>query len=166
MSGIVLLGLAQSVYASGTISGQIRFEPRSGETGAAEWTRIYIVRHEVPFPKNDIEHPLVIHNRQDRINLAYQKFYSNFQREAAKGNFLAATTLAATDGSFRFTDIDKGRYFIVVAFPSAIGGYKVTWQLEVSVTDNAISSVELNRENLLLPTFSRKNGGHIIEAGI
>jgi hypothetical protein len=63
--------------------------------------------------------------------------------------------LTTPDGTFQFSDISPGAYYILVTFPAMIRDYKVAWQIPVAVKDNETVRIELNNENLVIPTYSR-----------
>jgi hypothetical protein len=163
--GLLLVATGSALADTGIINGRIRFETENTTAASAEWTRVYLVHSPVPVPEADIEHGLINHAPTDRINTAHQKFYANVRQHLLIQGFLAGSTLVDADGSFQFTGIDPGRYFVLVAFPSHIHGYKVAWQTPVDVTIERAATVELNRNNLVLPTFSRRYGTAIIKAG-
>ncbi len=167
--GVLVIVLAASHETSantGTIEGAIRFEAENGIIGSAEWTRVYLVQGNVPLPKTEIEHGLIKQSSIDRINTAHQKYYINLQQRLLKPDFLVADTITRDDNTFRFEEIAPGRYFIVVAFPSRISGYKVAWHAPIEMPAHGSVSIELNRDNIVLPTFSRDFGAVVVEAGV
>ena len=64
---------------------------------------------------------------------------------------MEATTLTTEDGTFKFTGVPPGRYWVVVTFPSVIRGYKVAWQEPVVVAAGQTARVKLTDANLLFP---------------
>lgn len=164
--GLLFVATGSSLADTGNIKGRIRFETEDALVASAEWTRIYLVHDRVPVPEADIEHGLIKHALTDRINTAHQKFYANLQRLLLTQGFLADSTLAAADGTFQFTGLDPGRYFVLVAFPAHIDGYKVAWQTPVKVDARKSANIELNRLNIVLPTFSRRYGTIVVDVGM
>lgn len=166
LTAVLLLVLAPAGHAgAGRIAGTIRFETVNRVTASAAWTRVYLVRGDIPVPAPPVEHGLIPYSPTDRINTAHQDFYANVQRALAEPGFLAAATLVGEDDAFRFDGIPPGRYYVLVAFPSAIDGYKVAWQVPVLVGPEDGAEVILSRDNLALPTFSRRDGAVIITPG-
>ena len=73
----------------------------------------------------------------------------------ADPDYVIRSTLTTPDGTFQFSAIPPGMYFILVTFPAMIQAYKVAWQIPVTVKDHETAHVELNQNNLLVPTYSR-----------
>jgi hypothetical protein len=69
--------------------------------------------------------------------------------------YIVAITLTQPDGTFKFPEIAAGQYYVAVTFPSMINGYKVAWQLPVTVTAGKTTHIELSNENFALPTYCR-----------
>lgn len=165
---VMVFFLTASYEASantGTIEGTIRFEAADGMIGSAEWTRVYLVRGNVPIPRAEIEHGLIEQSEIDRINTAHQKYYIILQQNLKNPKYLVADAITQNDDTFQFEGIAPGRYFIVVAFPSRISGYKVAWHEPIDIPANRSVSIELNKNNIALPTFSRDFGAIVVEAG-
>ena len=167
LTAVLIIAVASSGYAgTSDVAGTIRFETADGTAGSAAWTRVYLVRDRVPIPPAPVEHGLIPYSPTDRINTAHQDFYANVQQALAQTEFLAASTLVGEDDGFRFSGIPTGRYYVLVAFPSSIDGYKVAWQVPVQVGQDHTVEVVLNQANLILPTFSRLEVALIIKPGM
>ena len=65
-----------------------------------------------------------------------------------------------------FEAIAPGRYFVVVALPSRISGYKVAWHAPIEMPAHRSVSIEFNRDNIVLATFSRDFGAVVVEADV
>ena len=162
---LIFVVVSASHAGMNSIAGSIRFQTADGTAGSAAWTRVYLIRERVPIPPASVEHGLIPYAPTDRINTTHQQFYANVQEALARPNLLTASTLVDEGDGFRFSDIPPGRYYVLVAFPSSIDGYKVAWQVPVRVERDRTAEVTLTRDNLALPTFSRRDGAFIVDAG-
>jgi len=138
---------------AGHIRGTIRLDTPDGQTCSGDWIRVLLTTAAVAVPEVPPLDGLAPLERYDRVVSAHMDFYVNYQRHLSTAGYLVASVLTTENGAFKFVDIAPGRYFIVVTFPSTIGGYKVAWQLPVSVPATGDPApVSLEWDNMLLPT--------------
>ena len=155
---IVILAFADPAAAGGgVVEGHLALALPGGETVHGDWIRVMLVTAAV-----DVESirsavaeqaaavPGARHGvLANRLQLEFYKAVtSRRDREEA---YLQATTLTTEDGTFKFTGVPPGRYWVVVTFPSVIRGYKVAWQEPVVVAPGEIARVKLTEANLLFP---------------
>jgi len=56
---------------------------------------------------------------------------------------------------FQFPGVSPGTYYLLVTFPAMVKDHKVAWQVPVTIMDDQITQIDLNHENLLMPTYTR-----------
>ncbi|MFH1981229.1 MAG: carboxypeptidase-like regulatory domain-containing protein [Pseudomonadota bacterium] len=156
---VVLLALFCAAILSaapahaGHISGTIRLDTPDGQTINGDWIRVLLTTAAVAPPNVPALDGLAALARYDRIVSAHMDFYVRYQQHLSQAGYLVASVLTDESGAFKFVDVVPGRYFIVVTFPSTVGGYKVAWQVPVSVPATGDpASVSLDWHNMLLPT--------------
>ena len=151
---VVCAALTQAAAANaGHIAGTIRISTPDGSTFSGDWIRVLLTSSAVPLPDVPPLDGLAPLARYDRIVSAHMDFFVNFQQRLPEPGFLVASVLSRETGEFKFIDVAPGRYFIIVTFPSTIGGYKVAWQVPVTVPASGHPApVSLGWQNMLLPT--------------
>lgn len=138
---------------AGHISGTVRLNTPDGQTFNGDWIRILLTTSAVLPPDVPSLDGLAALARYDRIVSAHMDFYVRYQQHLSQTGYLAASVLTTETGDFKIVDVAPGRYFIVVTFPSTIGGYKVAWQVPVTVpAAGDPEPVTLDWANMLLPT--------------
>jgi len=153
---LVCAALPTNPAHAGHIRGTIRLDTPEGQTYSGDWIRVLLTTTAVAVPKVPPLDGLATLERYDRVVTAHMDFYVNYQRHLSTDGYLVASVLTTENGTFKFVDIAPGPYFIVVTFPSTIGGYKVAWQVPVSVPlTGDPAPVALDWHNMLLPTQKR-----------
>lgn len=138
---------------AGHINGTIRLDTPDGKTFSGDWIRVLLTTAAVAPPEVPPLDGLAALARYDCVVSAHMDFYVRYQQHLSQAGYLVASVLTDESGAFKFVDIAPGRYFIVVTFPSTIGGYKVAWQVPVSVPATGDPApVSLDWHNMLLPT--------------
>lgn len=141
---------------AGHIAGTVRISTPDGNTVSGDWIRVLLTSSAVPVPDMPALDGLVPLARYDRIVSVHMDFYVNFQQRLPETGFLVSSVLTRETGEFKFIDVAPGHYFVIVTFPSTIGGYKVAWQVPVTVpTSGDPPPVSLEWQNMLLPTQKR-----------
>jgi hypothetical protein len=120
-----------------------------------DWIRVLLVSEKVELPDAGDLSALNRQERIDRIIHLHLDFFKNVQGRLNDPGYLIADTLTTPDGGFKFYGIVPGQYYLVVTFPSMIKGYKVAWQVAVRVTEGQILPIELNNDNMAVPTYVR-----------
>lgn len=152
---VVACGVCLTAHPAdaGHISGTIRLDTPEGQTFHGNWIRVLLTTAAVPPPEIPPLAALAPLARYDRIVSAHVKFYVSYQHHLSEEGYLVASVLTTEDGHFKFVSVAPGDYFVVVTFPSAIGGYKVAWQIPVTVpAAGDPDPVSLTWDNMLLPT--------------
>ncbi len=149
------LMLSPLAHASGIISGTISLTMADGQIRPAEWIRILLVRSpvEVPAP-SEIEktNPYL---RMESIRNLHMTFFIAVRQKMSDPAFVVQSALTTPEGVFQFPGVSPGTYYLVVTFPAMVKDYKVAWQIPVTVIDDQTTRVELNDDNLLMPTYTR-----------
>ena len=141
---------------AGHINGTIHLTTPENRTYNGDWVRILLTTAAVPMPAVPPLDNLAPLARYDRIVSAHMDFYVRYQQHLANPGYLAGSVLTTDTGRFKFVDVAPGDYFVVVTFPSTIGGYKVAWQVPVTVPETGDAPpVSLGWENMALPTQKR-----------
>jgi hypothetical protein len=147
--------LAPPAHAQGQISGIAQLTIEDGRTLYADWLRVLLVRSEVEMPACPDLEPMGKFERIAALRNLHMRFFVNVRDKMADPDYVIRSTLTTPDGTFQFSAIPPGMYFILVTFPAMIQAYKVAWQIPVTVKDHETAHVELNQNNLLVPTYSR-----------
>ena len=146
----------QDVDAGGeTIEGVVKIILKDNSIVYGDWIRVLLVREKVTIPETKGLSKLKKLERVDKVISAHMTFYKNVRDKMSDAEYIVAATLTRPDGTFKFTEIVPGQYYVVVTFPSMIGGYKVAWQLSVKVHTGETTHIELSNENFSLPTYHR-----------
>ena len=150
------LFMAPLVHASGIINGTISLTMPDGQIRSAAWLRILLVRSPVAVPAlSDMEgqNP---YQRMETIRNMHMTFFIAARAKMSDPAFIVQSVLTTPEGLFQFPGVPAGTYYLLVTFPAMVKDHKVAWQLPVTVTDEHATQVELNSENLLMPTYSRQ----------
>ena len=151
----VSLFLAPPAHAQGQISGIAQLKIENGRTLCADWLRVLLVRSKAEVPLCPDLGPMGKFERMETLRNLHMKFFVNVREKMSDPDYVFRSTLTTPDGTFQFSEIPPGIYFILVTFPAMIQEYKVAWQLPVTVKDHETTRIELNQDNLLVPTYSR-----------
>jgi hypothetical protein len=144
-----------AAYAQGNINGLARLSLKDGNIACADWVRVLLVRSEAEVPEcPDLNH-MGKFERMETLRNLHMIFFVNVREKMSDPDYVVRSTLTTPDGTFQFSDISPGAYYILVTFPAMIRDYKVAWQIPVAVKDNETVRIELNNENLVIPTYSR-----------
>jgi hypothetical protein len=148
--------LASWALAQGKINGIAHLTLTDGKTLYADSLRILLVRTEAAVPKLPDLEQLDKFKRMETIRNLHMSFFLNVRGKMSAPDYIVQSTLTTPDGAFFFFDVPDGSYFILIAFPAMIQDYKVAWQIPVTVKTNQTTRIELNNENMVLPTYSRQ----------
>lgn len=138
---------------NGRITGRVSLSGPVGAPVYGDWVRVYLTTGAVAVPEVDLNSALARPERRDRINSGHMAFFLNLQQEQKTEGFIVDHKLTRPDGTFAFHRLPAGRYWVVVTFPTMIGGYKCAWQASVEVTAENSAHVELNNTNLVVPAY-------------
>jgi len=140
---------------AGNIHGRIEIHPPGGTRISGDWIRVLLVTAPIAIPDSGDLSGLAPLARMDRVISAHVEFYKHYQQARDRKGYLAASVLTTDTGEFKFVDVAPGRYVVLVTLPSTIGGYKVAWQVPVSMPADGDARVDLNWDNMALPTQKR-----------
>ncbi len=154
---VICAALVQAAAAqAGHVAGTLRIDTPDGNSFSGDWIRVLLTSAAVPVPDIPPLEGIAPLARYDRIVSVHMDFFVNFQQRLSEPGFLVASVLTRETGEFKFIDVAPGRYFVIVTFPTTIGGYKVAWQVPVTVPDSGHPApVSLGWQNMLLPTQKR-----------
>jgi hypothetical protein len=154
---LILFFLSVSAaYAQGNINGLARLSLKDGNIACADWVRVLLVCSEAEVPKcPDLNH-MGKFERMEALRNLHMIFFVSVREKMSDPDYVIRSTLTTPDGTFQFSDIPPGSYYILVTFPAMIRDYKVAWQVPVTVKDNETVRIELDNENLVIPTYSRQ----------
>ena len=141
---------------AGTIEGAVKITINEDQIAYGDWIRVLLVKEKITLPEYTDNSKWNKYERMDRIISAHMAFYKHVMEKINDPNCLVATTLTRPDGTFKFADVSPGLYYVVITFPSMIKGYKVAWQVPVSLTAGQTRYVELTHDNFALPTYCRE----------
>lgn len=150
---IVLLSLSSAHAQEGHITGRVSLMTPKGEIIYGDWVRVFLTTEPADIPSIDLTSSTEPWERQSLINSAHTDFFVNFREKHNHAGYVVNNKLSRPDGTFAFSGIPAGRYYVVITFPTVIGGFKCAWQREVDVVEEKSMHVELNGENLALPSY-------------
>ena len=81
------------------------------------------------------------------------EFFLNIQGKMNAPGYAVQDKLSRPDGTFAFTGLEDGRYYVVITFPTMIAGSKGAWQIAVDVVGGQNVHVELDNSNIALPAY-------------
>jgi len=152
---VTVMLFASQAYGQGTIEGSAQIKLDDGSTAAAKWIRVLLTTSPADIPATPDFSGLDQYSRMEKIRDLHMAFFISIREEMDQSGYLANSTLTTPDGTFRFSDIAPGKYFIVVTFPAMIDAYKVAWQIPVQIKQDEVVSVVLNNQNMAFPTYNR-----------
>jgi hypothetical protein len=140
-----------------TVEGRIGLTLQDGTVAHGDWIRVLLVTEAVDAALIQAEVEAQIAQggegrqgvRSNRLHLELYKAVT--ARIGGSPGYVAASTLTTEDGRFKFTGVPPGAYWVLITFPSIIEGYKVAWQVPVTVADGGAAMVALTEANLLFP---------------
>ncbi|MEJ2097037.1 MAG: carboxypeptidase-like regulatory domain-containing protein [Deltaproteobacteria bacterium] len=147
---------APSAFAQGQINGIAHLLLPNGKIANADWLRVLLVRTKVQPPVLPDLSGMEPFEQMETLRSLHMQFFISARRKMSNPDYVMRSTLTTPDGTFRFSDIAPGAYFILVTFPAMIQDYKVAWQEPVTVKDHQTVFIELNQDNLVIPTYSRQ----------
>ena len=143
------------VHASGIINGTISLIMPDGQTRSAEWLRVLLVRSPVAVPDLSGIEKQNPYQRMETIRDLHMTFFIAARKKMSDPAFIVQSVLTTPEGLFQFPGVPPGAYYLLVTFPAMVKDHKVAWQVPITVRDDQITQIELNNENLLMPTYTR-----------
>lgn len=89
-------------------------------------------------------HKAVLHALDD----AWRKF----DGAISNPEYIKSKTKTNLEGRFKFSNIEAGKYFVVVTWPSIVARHRVFWQVPVDVESKDVD-VELSNDNFTVPPY-------------
>ena len=152
---VPFLLLNSQAHASGIINGTISLTMPDGRIRAGEWIRILLVRSQVEVPALIGIEKMNPYQRMETIRNLHMKFFIAVREKMSDSAFVVQSNLTTPEGVFQFPGVSPGTYYLLVTFPAMVKDHKVAWQVPVIVVDDQTTRVELNDDNLLMPTYTR-----------
>ena len=152
---IPILALCPMAHASGIIKGTIFLTMPDGQTRYADWLRILLVRSNVDVPDLSMIEKPNQYQRMEAIRDLHMTFFIAARKKMSDPAFVVQSVLTTPEGVFQFPGVPPGPYYLLVTFPAMVKNHKVAWQVPVTVIDEQITQIDLNNENLLMPTYTR-----------
>jgi hypothetical protein len=156
MMSIVCFTCIVPAIAEQWIAGSVSIRNEKDQNVYGERLAIFLVNEETTATATKCSGETHPQRKLDCINNSHLDFYKQFQQHLQKPGYLIDQAETSATGNFVFFNIPPGSYFVLVKFPSMIDGYKVAWQVPVSVSPDRTRFVTLNDENLLLPKNRRR----------
>jgi len=135
------------------INGRVSLTAPGGKVFYGDWVRVFLTTKSIDVPEVDLASVEIPLERRSRINSGHMDFYVTFRQNQEKTGYIVDNKLTRPDGTFAFHAIKPGRYYVLITFPTMIGGFKCAWQVAVDVVEGQTEEVELRNENLALPAF-------------
>ena len=152
---ILILTLCPMTHASGIIKGTISLTMPDGQTRYADWLRILLVRSKVDVPDLPMIEKPNQYQRMEAIRNLHMAFFIAVRKKMSDPVFVVQSVLTTPEGLFQFPGVSPGAYYLLVTFPAMVKDHKVAWQVPVTVMDDQVTQIDLNSENLLMPTYTR-----------
>lgn len=157
ISVFIIAWCASGWANTGIIDGVVKIATENSEIVFGNWIRVLLLKEKAEVPEIEKRSASKPYDQFDAMVInAHMAFYKNVMEKLGDPACLAASTLTRPDGSFKFSGIAPGPYYVVVTFPSMIQGYKVAWQIPVTVDAEKPAQVILDNRNFALPTYCRK----------
>ena len=154
---LIALMVGQCPAAAGAwLLGSVSIRDDAGQRRYGEYISIFLTHTAIPIPHDPDLSGLTRYRRIDRINQLHLDFFKIFSSYRSRPGYLVAHTDTSETGNFAFLDVPPGDYQVVVTFPAMIDGYKVAWQVPVTVVAGRIRHVTLDDGNLALPMNRRE----------
>jgi len=153
ISILMLTAISAGQAHAASISGRVSLTDPSGKVFYGDWVRVFLTTKSIDVPKVDLASVEIPLERRSRINSGHMEFYVTFRQNQEKPDYIVDNKLTRPDGTFAFHHINAGRYYVLITFPTMIGGFKCAWQVAVDVVEGQTAEMELNNENLALPAF-------------
>jgi hypothetical protein len=153
---LVYVSCTTQAGAGQWIIGSVSIRNDSDQNVYGERLAVFLVSRESKASVDECLGETHFQRRLDCINNSHLDFYKQFQRHQQKAGYLMDQTETSNTGNFIFFNVPVGSYFLLVKFPSMIDGYKVAWQVPVTVVSGKPCFVSLNDGNLLLPKNRRR----------
>jgi hypothetical protein len=146
---------AAPVLAGGIIQGTVSLVTEDGAVIYADWLRVILARDKVAVPPLPDLTAMNKFEKMTAIRTAHVDFYVAARGRLAEPGFVVDSKTTTPEGSFFFDNIPAGTYYVLVTLPAMIKTYKVAWQVPVNITADETVSIQLNNQNMLLPTYCR-----------
>ena len=151
----LILALCPMTHASGIIKGTISLTMPDGQTRYADWLRILLVQSQVDVPDLSMIEKPNPYQRMEAIRDLHMRFFIAARKKMSDPAYVVQSVLTTPEGLFQFPGVPAGTYYLLVTFPAMVKNHKVAWQVPVTVRDDQITRIDLNNENLLMPTYTR-----------
>jgi hypothetical protein len=138
------------------VAGSVCIRNDIGQNIYGERLSVFLVSKENPASMDECLDETDPQRLLDCINNSHLDFYKKFQQRQQETGYLIDQTDTSNTGNFVFFNVPVGSYFVLVQFPSMIDGYKVAWQVPVTVSPERSRFVSLTDDNLLLPKNRRR----------
>ncbi|MDX2446653.1 MAG: carboxypeptidase-like regulatory domain-containing protein [Desulfobacterales bacterium] len=142
-------------HASGIIDGTIFLTMPDGQVRPGDWIRMLLVQAPVDVPDLSGIEKANPYQRMETIRNLHMTFFIAARKKMSDPAFIIQSVLTTPEGVFQFPGVPPGAYYLLVTFPAMVKDHKVAWQIPVTVVDDQTTPVELNNENLLMPTYTR-----------
>lgn len=153
ISMILLAAIASNQVHAASIHGRVGLAGPNGKISYGDWVRVFLTAKPIDVPKVELASVDIPLERRTRINSGHMEFYVTFRQNQEMPGYIVDNKLTRPDGTFAFHHIKPGRYYVLITFPTMIGGFKCAWQVAVDVVGGQTEEVKLNNENLALPAF-------------
>ena len=156
LTSVLFFFLTCGVYAgAANINGTVGLKIESGEYIPGQVVTVFLVTEKIRTPDHIDTEGLDRFERIEKLNRYHMSFYKTFWKKSVDPRYFAAQTVSDDRGAFEFVNVESGKYYVLVTFPTIIGGNKVAWQVPVLMEASIDTQVTLSNKNLVLPGYSR-----------
>lgn len=149
---VLIPGTPAAAASGGSVRGRVELALSDGSKVAGEYIRLLLVTEALDARAIVAAAEALTYEAGVRLNRIHMDFFKLVSgRIRADAKYVAATSVSAEDGTFAFSPVAPGRYWVLVTFPAMIGGHKVAWQVPVTVAAGKTAVVALHNANLLFP---------------
>jgi hypothetical protein len=148
----IIIALLPTNVLAADINGIIAIVIGNGDIKYGAKINVFLTTKEVSVipvtenPSQKYDYPIaVIKSLGDAFTKVEEEIKTNPE-------YIKSKTMTSLAGKFKFSNINPGKYFIVVTFPSKVAMNRVFWQLPVNILNKDIE-VELSNDNLSLPPY-------------
>jgi hypothetical protein len=155
MIGLIVFLPCAVLADTAIIKGMVGLKMGSGKYVPGRIITIFLVTEAIGISESIDTEGLDRFERIEKLNRYHMAFYKTFWKKSLDPRYFVTQTVSDDHGFFEFKNIKPGKYYVLVTFPTIIGGNKVVWQVPVMMEPPSHTKVTLNNENLVLPAYSR-----------
>jgi hypothetical protein len=154
LGGVLLAAVLTAVAGAektGRINGLVGLVGPGGRFYPGGQVSLLLVNRPLAVPSTDGVARMTGDARAEALNRAHMAFFITLRQALGQPGFRQADAVSSRRGTFDFSAVPPGRFWVVVSFPALIHGEKTAWQVPVRVRAGKSTLVSLDNRNHLFP---------------